>query len=65
MQSISIGAVYKALTIIKLKELVVLVPPIAEQKCIVKKVDELKLLTNQLRDVIGVNKKQGRGRPNK
>jgi len=46
-------------------ECLIPLPPVAEQKRIVKKVDEIMVLINQLRDVIGGNKSQGRGRPKK
>ena len=52
MKDSSNGAVYKALTIIKLKALEVNVPPLNEQKRIVTKVNELKVLVQKLRDVI-------------
>lgn len=41
------------------------IPPMGEQRRIVKKVDEIMVLIDQLRDVVGGNKNQGRGRPKK
>jgi restriction endonuclease S subunit len=52
MKDSSNGALYKALTINKLKPLEVNVPPLNEQKRIVTKVNELKVLVQKLRDVI-------------
>ncbi len=40
-------------------------PPLAEQKRIVKKVEEVMVLVNELKDIICGNKSQGRGRPKK
>jgi len=38
-------------------------PPLTEQKRIVKKIEEIVVLIDKLRDVVGGNKNQGRGRP--
>lgn len=40
-------------------------PPIVEQKRIVKKVEEIMILINQLRDIMGDNKTGSKGRPKK
>ncbi|MFA6417081.1 MAG: restriction endonuclease subunit S [Patescibacteria group bacterium] len=48
-----------------LKNTLIPLPPQGEQKRIVKKVEEIMVLINQLRDVIGGSKSQGRGRPKK
>jgi len=48
-----------------LNEKIIPLSPIAEQKRIVKKVEEIMALINQLRDVIVGSKSQGRGRPKK
>ncbi len=52
MRNISNGAVYKALTIVKLKELKFMMPPLPEQKRIVKKVEELVKMLNSVRSII-------------
>lgn len=46
-------------------KLLVALPPLAEQRRIAMKVDELIILINQLREVVGEPKLQGRGRPRK
>lgn len=49
----------------RIESSIIPLPPLAEQKRIVKKIEEIMVLINQLRDVVGGNKTQGRGRPKK
>ena len=49
----------------KFGNLLLPLPPSAEQKRIIKKVDEIMVLINQLRDIVGDNKTGSKGRPKK
>ena len=59
------GVTVSGITQDKLLEILFALPPYNEQKRIVKKVEEIMILINQLREVIGESKNQGRGRPKK
>ncbi len=56
------GAVVKNLNAEKVKSANIPLPPLAEQKRIVKKIEEIMVLINQLRDIVDDNKIGSKGR---
>lgn len=59
------GVATNKLNLKEMPRLIIPIPPLAEQKRIVEKIEEIMVFIDQLRDVVGGNKSQGRGRPKK
>ncbi len=59
------GSAQPVISGISVYPIIMPLPPLAEQKRIVKKVDEIMVLVNQIRDIVGDNKTGSKGRPNK
>ena len=60
-----VGVAYPAINDNKFEKLPIPLPPLAEQKRIVKKVEEIMVLINNLHEVVGESRIQTRGRPKK